>query len=289
CQDAVIVEQYRPICLLNVSFKIFTKIATSRLNKVAQKVIRPSQTAFLPDRFILEGATVLHETLHEMHITKLSGVIFKNERILTFVVPIGPTFYLCGSVAVKVNSKIGRYFQTKKGLRQGDPFSPILFNLVVDMLAIYIARVKEDGQLQGLIPDLIDDGLSILIVSRRSSGSKKFKDFALRLKINFHKSELYCFRKAYDRVDQYSQFLGCGSENGEEHFQKKLRSKTSIVWWEISVDKFCFEQSGYQGDNHRKKYRLTKWGLGILNLEAQNACLFIKWLYKLINEDGIWQ
>ncbi|WVZ67862.1 hypothetical protein U9M48_016884 [Paspalum notatum var. saurae] len=55
----------------------------------------------------------------------------------------------------------------------------------------------------------------------------------------------------------------------------------------------------WQGDNHRKKYRLTKWGLlclpndqgglGILNLEAQNTCLLSKWLYKLINEDGIWQ
>jgi hypothetical protein len=67
-----------------------------------------------------------------------------------------------GSVAVKVNNDVGRYFQTKKGLRQGDPLSPILFNVVVDMLAIFIARAKEDGQIQGIIPHLVDDGLSIL-------------------------------------------------------------------------------------------------------------------------------
>jgi hypothetical protein len=37
-----------------------------------------------------------------------------------------------------MNDKMGHYFQTKKGLRQGDPSSPILFNLIVDMLAVLI-------------------------------------------------------------------------------------------------------------------------------------------------------
>jgi hypothetical protein len=44
---------------------------------VAQKVIRPSQTAFLPRRNIMEGVVVLHETLHELHRKKMNGVIFK--------------------------------------------------------------------------------------------------------------------------------------------------------------------------------------------------------------------
>ena len=34
---------------------------------------------------------------------------------------------------------------------------------------------------------------------------------------------------------------------------------------------------------------LFQGGLGILNLEIQNVCLLSKWLYKLINEDGVWQ
>jgi hypothetical protein len=42
------------------------------------------------------------------------------------------------SVAIKVNDDIGKYFQTKKGLRQGDPLSPMLFNIVVDMLVVVI-------------------------------------------------------------------------------------------------------------------------------------------------------
>jgi hypothetical protein len=51
-----------------------------------------------------------------------------------------------GSVGIRVNDDIGHYFQTLKGLRQADPLSPILFNIVVDMLAILIAHAKEDGQ-----------------------------------------------------------------------------------------------------------------------------------------------
>jgi hypothetical protein len=50
----------------------------------------------------------------------------------------------------------------KKGLRQGDPLYPMLFNIVADMLAILIERAKEDGQVGGLIPHLVEGGLSIL-------------------------------------------------------------------------------------------------------------------------------
>jgi hypothetical protein len=55
------------ICLLNVSFKIFTKVATNRLMDVAQKVINLTRTTFLPGRNIMEGVVILHETMQETH------------------------------------------------------------------------------------------------------------------------------------------------------------------------------------------------------------------------------
>jgi hypothetical protein len=52
-----------------------------------------------------------------------------------------------------MNDKMGHYFQTKKGLRQGDPSSPILFNLIVD---------KSHDLFERLVPHLVVGGLSIL-------------------------------------------------------------------------------------------------------------------------------
>jgi hypothetical protein len=45
--EAERIQQYRPICLLNISFKIFTKVTTIRLNTVVDHVVQPSQTAFM--------------------------------------------------------------------------------------------------------------------------------------------------------------------------------------------------------------------------------------------------
>ena len=67
-----------------------------------------------------------------------------------------------GSVGIKVNEKVGRNFQTRKGLRQGDPLSPILFNLVADMLAVLVSRAKNNSHFRGVVENLVDDGLSIL-------------------------------------------------------------------------------------------------------------------------------
>jgi hypothetical protein len=171
-KEAKQIQQFRPICLLNVSFKSFTKVMENRVALVAQKVIKPSQTAFMTGRNIMEGMVILHETLHEMHRKKLDGVILKldfekaydkvNWSFLQQALRMkGFSPQWCnwinqivkgGSVGIKVNDDIGHYFQTKKGLRQGDPLSPILFNLVADMLATLIERAKNNGDFNGMVP-----------------------------------------------------------------------------------------------------------------------------------------
>jgi hypothetical protein len=69
-ENATKIQQYRPICVLNISFNIFTKVGTNRLNKVAKTVVSPTQTAFMPGRSIMDGVAILHETIHELHTKK---------------------------------------------------------------------------------------------------------------------------------------------------------------------------------------------------------------------------
>jgi hypothetical protein len=75
--DANVVQKFRPICLLNVSYKILTKILANRLRLIIHKVISDTQIDFIKDRFIMEGIVNLHETIHEIHHKKLPGVLFK--------------------------------------------------------------------------------------------------------------------------------------------------------------------------------------------------------------------
>ena len=131
------IQQYIPICLLNVSFKIFTKVAVNILTHVADNVIRPTQSAFMPGRHILEGVVVLHKMLDELHRSKANRVILKLDfekaydnvrwsflqktlRMKGFLEKWCSwiqSFVSKGSVGIKVNDNIGKKFQTKKGLR----------------------------------------------------------------------------------------------------------------------------------------------------------------------------
>lgn len=43
------VEHFMPISLCNMIYKIITKIITSRLRRILEKIIHPSQAAFIPN------------------------------------------------------------------------------------------------------------------------------------------------------------------------------------------------------------------------------------------------
>lgn len=82
---------------------------------------------------------------------------------------------------------------------------------------------KEQGQVEGVIPHLIQEGLSILLYANdtlifMSHDFDKAINMKLLLcvfeqlsglKINFHQSEIFYFGKAKEQEANYSQLFGC--------------------------------------------------------------------------------
>ena len=80
-----------------------------------------------------------------------------------------------------------------------------MFNIVADMLAMLFSRAREDNQIWGLVPHLVDGGMSILqyaddtvlFLEDDIEQAKKLKlvlcafESLSGLMINFHKSELF--------------------------------------------------------------------------------------------------
>jgi hypothetical protein len=75
-KEAGRIQQYRPICLLSVSFKIITKILMFRFENCMSRMIHKCQSAFIKGRNIMDGVMTLHEIVHDV-ISKKEGMIIK--------------------------------------------------------------------------------------------------------------------------------------------------------------------------------------------------------------------
>jgi hypothetical protein len=68
--DANRIQKFRPIYLLQVLFKIFTKTLTVRAAPVMEKLLAQCQTAFIKGRYITDGVMLLQEVLRESKFRK---------------------------------------------------------------------------------------------------------------------------------------------------------------------------------------------------------------------------
>lgn len=110
-----------------------------------------------------------------------------------------------GRVAVNLKDELGKYFRSYKGLRQGDPLSPLLFNLVADALSAILDRASERGFLGGVTPDLVewdlthlqyaDNTVFFIQNTLQNIENLKFLLFCFEevsgLKIKYNKSEVF--------------------------------------------------------------------------------------------------
>lgn len=62
-KDTSLLENLRPISLLNVDYKILTKVIAKRLEKLLPKIINPDQTGYVKGRYIGENVRLIQDIM----------------------------------------------------------------------------------------------------------------------------------------------------------------------------------------------------------------------------------
>jgi hypothetical protein len=145
-EDAVEMKNFRPISLLNYSFKIFSKVITIRLERICQQLVAKEQSLFIRGRFILESVVVAHEVVHAIHKNNESGILLKLEYekgydrvsldfLMVILMSRGfgerwvywiQSIVIGGLVSVLANGEESATFKTGKRLRHGAHSPPTL-------------------------------------------------------------------------------------------------------------------------------------------------------------------
>jgi hypothetical protein len=241
--DASDMKHFRPISLLNCSFKIFSKLLTLRLGPVAQRIVNKSQSAFIKGRYILESVVVAHELVHSLNRSGEKGVILKldfekaYDRVSWHFLfdmlkdrnfdPLWINWIqkivVGGSLGILVNGEESSFFKPGKGLRQGDPLSPLLFNLVGDGLAKMLDKAVSRGLVQGVLRDFKKGGIVSLQYADDTILFSKAEDSALEnlkcilmwyeqlsgMKVNFHKSEILPMNLDQEETQRFAHIFSC--------------------------------------------------------------------------------
>nr|GEY15330.1 RNA-directed DNA polymerase, eukaryota [Tanacetum cinerariifolium] len=168
--DPKFVSDYRPISLIDCLYKVATKILATRLSLVISGLISDVQTAFVPNRQILDGPFIVNELLDWCKRYKHQAMMFKVDFAKAYdsirwdyLIDVLRSFgfgdkwcswikgCLYSSMAsILVNGSPTTEFQLHCGLKQGDPLAPYLFILVMESLHLFFSRVFDSGLFKGI-------------------------------------------------------------------------------------------------------------------------------------------
>ena len=165
-KNALYVQNYRPITLLNVDYKILSKVLAKRIKEVLGEVIHYDQVGYIKNRNIGEAVRLIDDILfHSLNQTNgflvtvdfekafdsvAHEFLFKVMKLFGF----GDMFcswvkllYTGISSCVMNGGRSTGYFDIKRGVRQGDPLSPYLFLLAIEILA---QAIRRDSAIKGV-------------------------------------------------------------------------------------------------------------------------------------------
>jgi len=201
-------KNYRPISLTQTDYKIFTKAITNRFNKAANQVVEKWQTGFIPGRQGHDNVMMLE--LLAQHVEDGSRgeamlLSLDQEKAYDRVewdylhrvlekFGFGPRVrnwircsYTNLSASILLNGVQSAPYMVERGLRQGDPLAPILFNLVLEPFLLFydlhakgVETVAEPVKVGAFADDTIlglrpgDEGVALRAIRlhERASGAK---------------------------------------------------------------------------------------------------------------------
>ncbi|KAJ9691054.1 hypothetical protein PVL29_013294 [Vitis rotundifolia] len=238
-------KDFRPISLVGSLYKLLAKVLANRIKKVMGKVISESQNAFVEGRQILDAVLIANEAVDSRLKDEVGGVLCKvdiekaydhvNWNFLLAVLRkmgFGEKWIKwiewCISTvkfSVLINGSPSGFFHSSRGLRQGDPLSPYLFVIAMEVFSCMLSRAINGGFLSGWrVGGRSGVGIHIshllfaddtLVFCEESPDQMTYLSWLLMwfeacsgLRINLEKSELISVGRVHD-IEGLALELGC--------------------------------------------------------------------------------
>ncbi|GKB44481.1 RNA-directed DNA polymerase, eukaryota, reverse transcriptase zinc-binding domain protein, partial [Tanacetum coccineum] len=140
------VTNFRPIAYCNILYKCISKVLTNRIKPILGMLLRSNQSAFILDRSIQDNILLTQEIMKGYNRKERILVEFRfHGKMVHWIMQCVNT----AGFTTNVNGERIGYFKGCRGLRHGDPISPYLFTLIMEVFSLMPQRqIEKDHSFQ---------------------------------------------------------------------------------------------------------------------------------------------